>query len=197
VEPGVIILAAGRGTRMEGRVKQLLPLAGRPLLQHVVDAAAAAGLEEIVVVTGHAADEVEAALRLPPGARTVRNPAYAEGQAGSLAAGLAAVGPEAPAALVLLGDQPEVRPDAIRAVGALAGVAPLARATYGGRPGHPVLIGRTLWAELAGARGDRGARGLLASRAELVRAVEVGGTPPEDVDTPEAYERLLTRAGTR
>jgi CTP:molybdopterin cytidylyltransferase MocA len=190
-----LILAAGAGSRM-GSPKQLLPLGGRLLLQHVVDAAAAAGLSDVVVVLGHAAGEVEAALVLPPGVRTVRNPRHAEGQATSLAAGLSAAPPGAAAALVLLGDQPEVRPDAIRALAAAhaPGGAPILRASSGGRPGHPVLIDRALWPEAMALRGDGGARALVARHPGSLRLVEVGGDPPEDVDTPEDHRRLTHRA---
>ena len=83
---GGIILAAGRGARM-GRPKQLLPLDGRPLLQHVIDAAVAAPLDGIVVVLGHASDEVAAALALPPGVTIAVNPLHAQGQSTSLRTG--------------------------------------------------------------------------------------------------------------
>ncbi len=189
-----LVLAAGAGTRM-GRPKQLLPVGGRPMLQHAVDAAAAGGLGELVVVLGHAAGEVAAALVLPPGARTVVNDRHAEGQATSLAAGLAAMPADAAAALVLLGDQPEVRPHAVRAVVAARrpGGPPMLRAAYRGRPGHPVLLERALWPEVAELRGEGGGRVLAARDPAALGLVEVGGDPPEDVDTPEDHERLLSR----
>jgi molybdenum cofactor cytidylyltransferase len=194
VEVVGIVLAAGAGRRMRGAHKQLLPVGGRPLLQHVIDAAHRAGLQALVIVTGHREEEVAAALDLPPGARMLRNPDHAEGQASSLRAGIASAPPGAAAALVLLGDQPEVRADAIRAVAAACGPGvPAARASYGGRPGHPVLLDRSVWPDVARLRGDRGARELLAALGGRVAAVEVGGDPPADIDTPEAYRRLLAR----
>ncbi len=94
---------------------------------------------------------------------------------------------------MLLGDQPEVRPEAIRAVIAAAADAPVVRASYGGVPGHPVLLARSLWPELARGRGDAGARGLIAARGERPALVEVGGAAPADIDTPEDYALLVAR----
>jgi nicotine blue oxidoreductase len=192
-----IVLAAGAGARMGGRVKQLLPLGGRPLVQHPVDAAVAAGLEDLVVVLGHAAQEVAPALALPPGALVVVNARHADGQSTSLHAAMDAVPASARAVLVLLGDQPEVRPAAIRAVieAHAAGGAPVVRAAYGGRPSHPVLLGHAVWPGIQGLRGDQGARALIDAHGAQVQLVELDPPAPEDVDTPADYERLLARLG--
>ena len=174
-----------------GRPKQLLDLAGKPLLQHVLDAAASAPLDEIVLVLGHAAHDVAAAIDLPPRARKVVAPDHDHGQAASLRAGLAAAHPASRAAVVMLGDQPALRADAVAAVvGAFAhgGVA-IVRAAYGGHPSHPTLLSRSLWPELASLTGDEGARGLFPLHSEPPLLVEVGGSPPLDVDTPDDYLR--------
>ena len=82
-----IVLAAGSSSRLGGETpKQLLVLNGRPLVQHAVDTVAEAGLDPIVVVLGHRAEDVERALVLPSNARTVRNALFATGQASSLVA---------------------------------------------------------------------------------------------------------------
>lgn len=186
-----LVLAAGASARM-GRPKQLLCWAGRPLVQHVLDAAAAGGLEELVVVLGHAAGDIAAALAPPRGTRLVVNPDHASGQSSSLVAGLSAMDEGVHAALVLLADQPQVRADAIRALMASHGDGrPIARCAYRGRPGHPVLLGREVWPELRALRGDEGARGILAAHPERVADVEVGGDPPPDIDTPAAYRSLV------
>lgn len=186
-----IVLAAGRSSRM-GRPKQLLELAGRPLLQHVLDVAERAPLEEIVLVLGDSAGPVWAALRPGPRVRVALNRGFAEGQSTSLRTGIWALSPDAEAAVVLLGDQPGVRADAVAAVveSFRAGAGPVVQTTYGGRPGHPVLFARPVWAELEGAAGDEGARGVLAAHPEWRRTVEVGGEPPTDVDDEEDYRRI-------
>jgi molybdenum cofactor cytidylyltransferase len=186
-----IVLAGGTSSRL-GRPKQLLDLEGRPVLQHVVDAAAAAGLDEVIVVLGHRAEEVGAAIHLPPGARTCVNPEYARGQSTSLSAGLEAASPQSEAAVILLGDQPRMGADVVRAVvdayrrtgGAVV------RAWWGGRPGHPVLFDRGVWPHLQAVDGDRGARDLLKAHPEWEVRVDAGDVAPSDLDTWDDYERL-------
>ena len=187
----VLVLAAGASRRM-GQPKQLLPLGGVPLLQHVVDRAATCGVGEVVVVVGYQAAAVAGGLDLPPGVRTVINPDHAAGQATSLRRGITAVRAGTEAALVLLGDEPGVREDAVAAVvdAWVAGAGPVVRAVYMGRPGHPVLLGRPVWGDLARLVGDHGARELIQARPDLVHQVEVGGDPPQDVDTPDDYRRI-------
>lgn len=189
---GVIILAAGSSRRI-GRPKQLLDLEGKPLLQHVIDAAEAAGVDEIVLVLGHMADAIAAAVTLPRNARVVVNPDHATGQASSLRVGLEALGGGIDRAVVVLGDQPRVRSEAIRAVAAAA--RPIARAVYAGEPSHPVAFDRSTWEELSSVVGDQGARALLAARAAEVCAVELGGAPPADVDTEAEYLRVRGALG--
>lgn len=197
-----VLLAAGSARRL-GRPKQLLPLAGRPLLQHALDAAAASQLDEIVVVLGHAAAEVRAALALPSG-RAVSLIDVGDGAAGqgaSLVAGLRAAHPRADAAAVLLGDQPGVTAALIDAVAAAFRAAgrPVARPVYvdaAGRrtPGHPVFLARRIWGELADERGDRGARAWIAAHSDAVHELPIEGPPPVDVDVWEDYLRLRDAA---
>jgi molybdenum cofactor cytidylyltransferase len=197
-----IILAAGSSTRM-GRAKQLLPLENRPLLQHVVDSAAASCLDEIVLVLGYRAEEIRAAIHCPAGVRVVVNTAYAEGQSTSLCTGLRAASPGAQAAAVLLGDQPRVTAQLIDLVATAfaKSAACVARPVYagvGGRrvPGHPVFLARRVWPETTKLRGDQGARALLLAHPEWVCEVSVEGEAPRDVDTWEDYRSSAGRAAS-
>lgn len=187
-----IVLAAGTSSRL-GRPKQLLDLGGQPLLVHVVDAALASPLDQVVVVLGHEAAQIGKVLPIHTArVRAVLNPAFASGQSSSLVAGLGALDRNVEAAVVLLGDQPGVRPEAVVAVVEAwrQGGRAVVQATYGGRPGHPVLFARSMWPELTRLTGDRGARDLVAAHGGRA-TVEMGSRPPEDVDTEEEYRRLV------
>ncbi len=184
---GVIILAAGSSRRL-GRPKQLLMLDGKPLLQHVIDEVVAAGIEVYVVVLGAHAENIRPAITVSSNGAVVVNANYESGQASSLITGLDAVADRVDRIVVLLGDQPGVTPGAIQAVAAAAG--PIARAVYRGEPSHPVAFDSTVWDELRGLTGDRGARDLIAAHPELVASVELAIDAPPDVDT-EADARAL------
>jgi len=88
-----------------------------------------------------------------------------------------------------------VRTDAIAALVEAHAVsdAPILRAAYRGRAGHPVVLDRSIWPDVAALRGDAGARALIAAGAGPVALVEVGGDAPQDIDTPEDHRRLLLR----
>jgi CTP:molybdopterin cytidylyltransferase MocA len=173
VSPAGLLLAAGAGSRM-GMPKALVTGEdGTPWLVRGVAALREGGCDPVTVVLGAAAEE--AMVLLPDGARVVVAEDWAEGMSASLRAGLAAVaGSGAEAVLVSLVDLPDVGPEVVRRVAAAAaGPAALARATYDGRPGHPVLLGRDHWAGVVEETGgDAGARGYLATHDVL--GVECG-----------------------
>jgi CTP:molybdopterin cytidylyltransferase MocA len=167
-----LLLAAGAGTRM-GMPKALVRGEdGVPWLTRSVEVLRAGGCAAVTVVLGAAADEAARLLDGLPGVAVVRSADWSSGMGASLAAGLASLAPgDADAALVHLVDLPDVTADVVARV--LAADAPLARAAYDGRPGHPVLLGREHWAAVAeSAVGDRGARAYLA--AHDVVLVECG-----------------------
>jgi molybdenum cofactor cytidylyltransferase len=194
-----IVLAAGKSSRM-GRNKLLLDLAGKPIVAHVLDHVAAIGFAETVVVTGHQAGKVKAALGARPGVKVIEARDHASGMAASLKAGLRALSPDIDAALVMLGDMPQVSADLLRRlIGAYqplegrAIVLPVAE----GKRGNPVLFDRRFFADMLQLEGDVGARHIIGGNAELV--AEIPASAREifiDVDTPEAYRQLLSESAT-
>jgi molybdenum cofactor cytidylyltransferase len=186
---GGLVLAAGAATRF-GAPKQLAELDGRPLLEHSLRAITAAPVGRVVVVLGSGADEVIASVDLH-GADAIVCSRWEEGQSASLACGLAELA-SCEAVVVTLGDQPRVSPDAIRRVIAARNGAAAVRVTYGGAPGHPVLLEQELFEPLRNVSGDKGARNLLLSVQVLdIPCDDLGGG--EDVDTPAELDAL--RAG--
>jgi molybdenum cofactor cytidylyltransferase len=185
-----VVLAAGAGSRFAGPDHKLLaPLRGRPVVVWAVTAALDAGLAETIVVSG-AVDlgPVLADHGLVDRVRVVVNPDWAQGQATSLAAGIAAVDAAGhDAAVVGLGDQPLVTAPAWRLVATQGLDRPMAVATYDGRRRNPVRLDRIVWSELP-TQGDEGARGLLARRPDLVEEVPCPGESA-DVDTLEDLTR--------
>ncbi len=186
-----VVLAGGAGTRFGDESKQLAPLAGRPLLEHVLAVASAAPLDHVVVILGARADRISEQLDLH-GAEPVICERWREGMASSLRAGLSAVS-EADAVVVLLGDQPLITVAAIeRVLAARDREAPAVRATYGGHPGHPVLLERELLPRMLELRGDAGARSVLDEVA--VREVPCDDVADAtDIDTPEDLRALEAR----
>lgn len=184
-----VVLAAGASTRF-GRTKQLARIAGRPLVQHVVETAAAAGVDEVVVVLGHEAEAIGSVLELPVIGRAVVNPRFAEGQATSLAAGLAGCDPSSEAAVILLADQPGIRVEHVRALmtAFLDAGDEIVRLRFRDAPG-PALLARSVWSEASALTGDTGARALADAQPRRVRWVPLDEDAPPDVDRPEDLER--------
>jgi len=186
---GGLVLAAGESKRFGGR-KQLAILDGRPLLEHVLTAMEGAGLDRVAVVLGSHAAEVVDGVPLH-GAEVVMCQDWAEGLGASLRAGVDALD-GCDAVAVALGDQPRISAAAIARVVSQRGADELAvRATYGGVPGHPVLLERTLLSRVGELRGDAGASQLM--HGVPIREVACDGLgSPEDVDTAEELEALIS-----
>jgi CTP:molybdopterin cytidylyltransferase MocA len=186
-----VVLAAGSGSRFGKSAKQLAELDGIPLLEHALRAVQAVpAIDRIVVVLGARAEEIRAGVDFGA-AEVVVCERWADGQAASLRCGIEAVA-DADAAVLTLGDMPRITPEVIGAFAELAveyGASARARAIYDGMPGHPVVLGREYFAQIAALEGDVGAR-------EVLKAI--GAYPIEcshlcsaaDVDTPEALEQL-------
>ncbi|WP_300343536.1 nucleotidyltransferase family protein [Nesterenkonia sp.] len=184
-----LVLAAGAGRRM-GRPKALLrDEAGTPWVRIAADLLSAAGADEVLVMLGAQAEQ--AADLVPDGAQPVVVPDWEEGISASVGAGLqaaqrraAASGAQPCGALITLVDLPRMVPEAVaRVLAQPLSPADLRRASYGGRPGHPVFIGRDHWAELSGQlRADIGAREYL--RRHGVAHVDCTDLPGgDDIDS--------------
>ncbi|MBK9517347.1 MAG: nucleotidyltransferase family protein [Anaeromyxobacter sp.] len=191
-----VLLAAGRSSRM-GSNKLLLEVGGEPLVRRAARVALEAGLDPVVVVTGHQAALVEAALRGLP-CRAVRAPDPAQGQGASLAAGLAALPPGAEAAVVLLADMPRVTAAMVSALVARAtgSEAPLVLSDYGGVLAPPALYRRALFQELSDPGETPGRRVLARHRAEAL-TVAFPAEALADVDVPADLAGLATLPGGR
>jgi molybdenum cofactor cytidylyltransferase len=179
-----------------GQPKQLLPIAGRPLVAHAAEAALASPAWPVVVVLGAHAEKIRPALaRLP--LLIAQNPGWAEGLASSIRAGLATLetfSRTLDAVLIAPADLPAFSAGAIaKLVAALHATGhSIAAARYAGRLGSPALFARSHFASLRALRGDEGARPLLAAHAGAIAAVDL----PElalDLDTPADYEKLQIR----
>jgi CTP:molybdopterin cytidylyltransferase MocA len=165
--------------------KALVRHRGRLFVELAADVLHDGGCVPVVVVLGALAEDVRSAASLS-GASLVDNPDWATGMGSSLRVGLSALaGTDATAVVVLPVDTPGVTADAVRRFVAVASPGALARATYQGAPGHPVLIGRDRWDEVAElADGDAGARPYLARHdTTLVPCEDVADGA--DVDRPE------------
>ncbi len=188
-----LVLAAGRSRRMGEANKLLSEIAGVPMVARVVRAAAASRADPVVVVTGHQAARVRAALAgLDVG--FADNPDYAQGLSTSLATGLAALPDDIDGAVVCLGDMPRVDAGLIDRL--IAAFAPgegraICLPTHGNKRGNPVLWARRYFAEIEAIAGDVGARHLIGEHADAVCEVAVEDDAVLiDIDTPAELAAL-------
>lgn len=182
-----LVLAAGGGTRFGDSPKLLADLGGRPLLEWSVRAACGVPeLARVVVVLGAHAEEVRARVDFGR-AETLVCPDWATGQAASLRRGLTALA-QASTVIVTLGDAPLIT---AAVIARFVGEPPRTRATYAGRPGHPVVLGPDEIRTLMSLGGDTGARELLRGGPVM----EVGHLcSGRDVDTADDLEEVRDEA---
>jgi xanthine dehydrogenase accessory factor len=189
-----ILLAAGRSSRYPGN-KLLVPLRGRPLVLHTLEALASCPFDELLVVLGHDAQVIRPLLEGYP-CRWVLNPDYESGMSGSIRAGLKALHSESAGVLICLGDMPLLRPAALhRLCQAFRSnperiTAPLAA----GRQANPVIIPRCYWPEIETLRGDVGCKGIIERHPREITYVPLPMLGVlQDADTPEAMNLLRLR----
>jgi molybdenum cofactor cytidylyltransferase len=196
-----VILAAGTSSRM-GTPKQLLPIepgAEETLLGRVIENVRRSHAQEIVVVLGHAAEEIRKRVPLE-GARVVVNEDYRQGMGTSLRAGLAAVDPRSEAALIVLADQPFIRPATLdRLIEQYEANRPqIAIPVYRGFRGNPVLLDRSVFPEVMELQGDIGCRAIFGSHLENILKVPVEDPGIlADIDETADLEKLraITQRG--
>jgi molybdenum cofactor cytidylyltransferase len=184
----VIVLAAGRSTRFAGSntSKLLALLDGTTIVRRAVQAAIAAGVGDVVVVTGADANAVNAEVA-DLAVRTVHADDYADGMSASLRRGVESVGAVADAVIVALADQPTIRPQAFRRVVstwiATSAAIVIPRYASSSVPSHPTLFSSAVFGELAELRGDVGARLVIARDPDRVGIASIDWPAPRDVDT--------------
>lgn len=196
-----IVAAAGAGRRF-GSPKLLARLGEGTVLDAVLKTAFAAPVRTVRLVVGCKAEEVAAAARATAAVvgatarlRLLSAPDWRDGLSASLRAGFSDLPPDADAAFLLLGDMPRIPPG--MAFDLAAALTPGKRAAaplYAGRRGHPVLVGRSLFAEMSGLNGDQGGKRLLDGLGPALALVDTADSGVLlDVDTPEDLVRLAGR----
>ncbi len=197
---GALVLAAGRSSRTGAANKLLGTVAGAPLVTRAVDAALASRATPVLVVVGHEAERVRAALADRP-VTIVENPHFAAGLSSSLRTGVAALPAGLDGAVVLLGDMPHVAAHHVDRL--IAAFDPRASRTicvptWSAQRGNPVLWGAAFFGEIAALTGDVGARALIDRHpAQLVLVEMDDDAVLRDVDTPIDLAALAARTGPR
>ena len=188
---GAVVVAAGASRRL-GTPKQLLLLDGEPLVHRAARVALSAGLAPVVVVVGHEAARVRAALADLPLA-AVEKAAWAAGVGGSIARGVAEVRRLAGGlggVMLLVSDQPLVTREHLEALAAAVRAgAPLAASTYAATEGVPAAFGTPLLPELLALAGDTGAKAIVRRHRSRAALIPFAGAA-HDVDTPADLARL-------
>ena len=188
-----VVLAAGASRRMGQANKLTVPVNGTPMVARVVDALQESGIDEVIVVTGHAPKEIQAALGNRE-VELVHNPDYEEGMGSSVRTGVSTVADDVDGVLIALGDMPWVGTgvigrllDAFSPDGDLSIYIPM----FGRKRGNPVLWGSRHFPELRQLSGDVGGKALFHSHAAAICYVDVESAAVNiDVDTPEALHEL-------
>lgn len=197
---GAVLLAAGEGSRMGGVAKPLIRLQGVPLITRHLIALSGAGVDEVVVVTGHARDAIEAEVA-SFSVRLAHNARYADGQQGSVRAGLEALEGPFDAVLVIPADQPLIgAADLTELIGAFkkrpAGhvVVPV----VDGARGNPIVLDATALAQILESGTHLGCRHLIDRNPELVHVHPTSNARfVTDLDTPDDVQALARRTGWR
>jgi molybdenum cofactor cytidylyltransferase len=187
-----VILAAGKSSRM-GEPKQLLRLGENTVLGQTIENVRRSVLREIILVLGDSAEAIRRQLTLPESLTLVINPSWQQGMASSLRAGLSAVSHQTEGALILLADQPFVHPETLNRLVEqhCQSRAQIVIPTHRGVRGNPVLLDRSVFAEVMALEGDVGCRAIFANHLQGIVKVEVDDEGILlDIDNQDDYQRL-------
>jgi len=189
----LIVLAAGKSTRMRGRNKLLARIHKKAIIRRVVETALSAYVDEVIVVLGWEANKVRDELRDLP-CRFVVNEDYAKGQSGSVKVGLAEIAAGTEAVLVLPGDVAMIDTHSINKVIEAYNKrnSPIVVASHAGRHGHPILLSEKLFNEIELIdEATFGLKSVVDRHESEVQTVETGSENVLlDIDTPKDLKHL-------
>ena len=195
---GAVVLAAGQGARMGGVAKALIRLQGVPLINRQLIALSGAGVDEVVVVTGHAREAVETQVQAFP-VTLAFNPDFAEGQQGSVRIGLAALQGNFDLVFVMLADQPLIGSADLTELIAAFKKRPRGNVVVpvvDGQRGNPILLDDVARAHILASDTQLGCRHLIERQPELVHVHATANTRfVTDLDTLEDVQQLAQRTG--
>ena len=190
---GAVVLAAGKSERM-GQNKLFLSLNGKALIDNILDAVAAAGIDEQVIVLGHKPEQVIEAIK--PRLRTLKiavNEDYEQGMTSSFQKGLQLL-PYVDAAFLVLGDEPIFDPNflklMVQQMENSQGKALIVSPIHKGKKGHPLLFHRQLFAEILNLKNPQTIREIVHRYADRLLTIEAPQWTIMDIDTPEDYARI-------
>lgn len=186
-----LMLAAGASSRL-GRPKQTLLVGGIPILGASLDVARSYGFDQLLVTLGRAPDKIMDTVDLSE-AEVIYNEEYTTGCSSSITRALTAVHPRSSGIVLMLGDQPRIRPETIAALVAAAQDADLGVCRYQDGRGHPLWLSRSVFSELSTLHGDKAVWKLLDSPKFTVAEATIAGPIPLDVDTWADYDRLVAQ----
>jgi molybdenum cofactor cytidylyltransferase len=189
---GAVVLAAGKSTRM-GRNKLLLPLDGKLLIDQVLDALAAADINEQVVVLGHNLEEVASVLNPRLGrVKIALNVDYERGMVSSFQTGLWVLS-NVEAAFLVLGDEPILDPSLLQTMVQRLECNPdalIVSPIYRGKKGHPLLFRKPLFPEILGLQDTQTIRDVVHPHQDRTVLVEAPEWTTLDIDTPQDYTQI-------
>jgi molybdenum cofactor cytidylyltransferase len=189
----LIVLAAGKSTRMRGRNKLLIRSHKKTIIRRVVESALSSNVDEVIIVLGWEADKVRDELTDLP-CRFVVNKNYEEGQSSSVKAGLAEIAAGTEAVLILPGDVAMIDPHSINTVIETYNKrkTPVVVACHAGRHGHPILLSKQLFREIELINeATFGLKSVVSRHENEVQMVETSSENVlRDIDTPEDLKQL-------